>query len=361
MCEVKKTSILILIQDIFGGTDRILLDFFDWLVKRGINVQIHRQKLSMEQLDLESFDLIILPTSAMWCLSGKKSRAHVIVWAMGHDAIEASIFNRNRKNYIYHIIFNSLFTCFKWFDKGSNYKVYTDEVGVNYFGDKVINNVYPIPIKVPSINSYQVKMNLSFFWVGRIDKDFKVWTLLELLDQLDKLNLNTTFDFHIVGDGNGVDLIKNKYSFPIVKHGCLEYSEMESILLKQSSLLFAMGTSALEGGKLGIPTVIVNPLVEGEQNLTMRWLFESKGLSLGEFQLCSVLPKQVERELNCLIDEFIVDEIGISNLCFSYTNYFNRDIIYNELFNNFKYFDTLTEISRKLIFHKVSHLLKRFK
>ena len=45
----------------------------------------------------------------------------------------------------------------------------------------------------------------------------------------------------------------SKYKVRLIDH--LEEGSLNSFLLNETDILFAMGTSALEGAKLGIPTV----------------------------------------------------------------------------------------------------------
>uniref|UniRef100_UPI0030807FD8 hypothetical protein n=1 Tax=Vibrio cholerae TaxID=666 RepID=UPI0030807FD8 len=213
------------------------------------------------------------------------------------------------------------------------------------------------------LNSYRRKKKNTIFWLGRVDRDFKVWSLISLLNILKVLNIKINCEFHIIGEGNGLDLVKSElYPFDIIYHGNQPYEDMEKILVDQAALLCAMGTSALEGAKLGIPTILINPLYQHEFeegcSLECRWVYDSKGFSLGEFRLDNINPKQIKSELNILLSEFLSDPISISKKSYEYVSAYDREDVYNKLLESFLIVPDLKSLKMSLFFSFLSKKIK---
>lgn len=351
-------KIVVFTQGVFGGTDRIFNDFFDWsLSQDGIEVIVHKS-----DNDLCGADFIILPTSEMYKVWTKRNfipkECRISVWSMGHDAIEAAFYNRDIRNPIYGFVFKAIFKLFKLSCRNKRLFSFTDEVASNYFGIDVDDElIFPIPIKISENNQYNCGDCRNFYWLGRVDQDFKVWSLIEILNNLN----NMRFDgcFNIIGDGDGIDLINyDNYSFDINIHGNLPYKEMEKHLLSRSSLLFAMGTSALEGCKLGIPTLLVNPLRKGEKDLVVRWTFESKGYSLGEFKLPNIKPPQPKSCFYLALNDFLKEPYSYSEKSYEYSRLFCRNKVYSDMIIRLERFEKLSKINVPMFLHYLSNLMK---
>ena len=77
--------------------------------------------------------------------------------------------------------------------------------------------------------------------------------------------------------------LKSKVSYEIHFENEIEANQLDNYLINNCSILFAMGTAALEGAKLGIPTVLLDisyKKISKEYNY--RWLYERDGMTLGE-------------------------------------------------------------------------------
>ncbi|ELV8697383.1 glycosyltransferase [Vibrio fluvialis] len=359
-----KKKILIVKQGRFGGTDRILDDFHNWCAERKdiLSEIIQGEKINTIDTSIK-IDYLVLPTSEIGYLWRLKNNGNtkVLIWSMGHDAVEASFFNRNITNLAYKYLFGFLYYCFKRSNKIIDNIVFTDQVAFYHeFRDKKIKREYvlPIPIKLPKSTVSEEKKRHTFFWLGRVDKDFKVWALIELLKKLNNIKLD--FEFNIIGDGDGLDLIvEGDYKFKIIKHGHLSYENMEAFLKKDISLMFAMGTSALEGAKNGIPTIIVNPLFEFQTKLETRWIYNSAGYSLGEFKLDEIFPEQTHQELSILINEYLDFSKQHAKLSHEYAKQFDREKIYCNLMDRIKSVNDINSLKSPLFFAYVAKLIKR--
>lgn len=339
----------ILVQGQLGGTDRILYDFESWLNEKNYTVEVLNKKHTK---DLTDMDCLVLPTSELswlWINRGKVNKnCRIMIWCMGHDALQAYFYNSSKKNFIYKVTFAFFYAFFLKKIISMNVLAYTDLVAMNLDLNHVNStlksesaNIYPIPIDIKKINFEKrnnIKRMETFFWLGRVDSDFKIWSLLELLDALEIwVDKNASkISFCIIGDGDAVDLIDpNKYSYEVRMLGKLEYEVMEETIKSEASLLFAMGTSGIEGAKLMVPTIIVNPLRGNEKGVTYRWLYDSKGFSLGEFKNCYVFPEQKKENFEKLLKEYFLDYRKQALASYEYVKNYDRNEVYNRIMCDF--------------------------
>jgi len=144
----------------------------------------------------------------------------------------------------------------------------------------------PIPVKVEKVdNTCQTKdKNNNKFrcvWVGRISCE-KVYSLKKVLEDINSLN-EIEVEFDIIGTGDYEFIIREFIAKPHLKINFLgTITKNLNNILKRYDVCFAMGTSALESAKLGIPTVLVDPSYkELPKYYKYRWLFETKNFVLG--------------------------------------------------------------------------------
>lgn len=174
------------------------------------------------------------------------------------------------------------------FMDGASFRSTCDRLGLTLESPSFI----PVPCEVPSLRRKVTpsigRTELSFAWLGRVG-DFKThilaYSLRKLSDYAQKTR--TPMAFHIIGNGPDVHRIKQlnveHRFFRIIWSGTLIGEPLDNYLLEHIDMLWAMGTSALEGGKLGIPSILLDlaygPVPEGYR---FRWLFESPEYGLGE-------------------------------------------------------------------------------
>lgn len=100
------------------------------------------------------------------------------------------------------------------------------------------------------------RINLG--WLGRLDSD-KIYSLINVLDNVCKYETDKKINFHIIGDGDAKDLIEvEKYNKKInlIFTSTLINDELKDYMAHNIDLLFAMGTSLLEAASLKIPSVL---------------------------------------------------------------------------------------------------------
>lgn len=125
-------------------------------------------------------------------------------------------------------------------------------------------------------------------WLGRISYE-KTPILVHTLERCSQYakEHKQRIHFHVIGSGEFTEWVDNlpvehEY-FTKTKCAPIKFSEIDEFLLNNSDIMFAMGTSALESAKLGIPTVLVdytataNP-VKGDYKF--RYISERTGYDL---------------------------------------------------------------------------------
>lgn len=156
-----------------------------------------------------------------------------------------------------------------------------------YAGLKYDQNYIPVFIdqnigryeKLPLVN----KDRISIGWLGRLDKD-KIYSIINLADNLLKSEIELPIDIHIVGDGNARNALKIEDYSPKIRFIYTSYllgDDMYTYLKQNVDILVAMGMSALNGAELGIPTVI--PIVSNSRFYTNKYVFlyDAEDFSLG--------------------------------------------------------------------------------
>jgi hypothetical protein len=205
-----------------------------------------------------------------------------------------------------------------------------------YLGVTIFDPVYvPIPICL-SKNDHFIEMNRDFsrqlrvVWVGRL-VDFKFYTLQRALIELNRLQplLKVSVLVNIVGSGPYRDQlfteVKNlsNLTFHFIDH--ISPNKLDEYVVQNTDLLLAMGTSALEGARLGVPTILLD-IAHGpvSENYVFSWLYERKGFTLGDV-ICEENFAPDNNSLLCHIRELIDDFPQVSEMCRNYAKY-NHDI-----------------------------------
>lgn len=129
------------------------------------------------------------------------------------------------------------------------------------YGITFKENYVPITIPERGRQCRQEIVNkscISIAVIGRLVID-KVYSITDLIDNLSAYT-NKKIEVFIIGDGECHDIVENyEHTVNITLHmmGTLALSEISDFLREKVDLLFAMGTSALEGAALSLPTVII--------------------------------------------------------------------------------------------------------
>lgn len=181
--------------------------------------------------------------------------------------------------------------------------------------------------KFIKINSYPRKDYLNFTWIGRLC-DFKSHILIYTIKKLNIIarEKKVKINYFIIGDGPFRKKIKdsviNNEWFTLEMVGTIKPDVIDNYLLENTDVFTGMGTSALEGAKLGIPTILLDISsypIKGDYKF--RWLHESKNFDLGH----DITQNDLE-DGNLNLTQIFDDLINnYNNLSFNALNYFMQN------------------------------------
>jgi len=133
----------------------------------------------------------------------------------------------------------------------------------------------------------------NFIWLGRLSEDFKFFSLKNLMLDLDKIasRSDEQYILDIVGDGPAKEkLLRVTPRLRWLEVNFLGEQTMQQfealVLRKNYFAIVSMGTSVLEGARMGISSIIVMPMMtERDRNgiSNYRLIYDSIGFSMGEF------------------------------------------------------------------------------
>lgn len=164
-----------------------------------------------------------------------------------------------------------------------------DKTG-KYLGLNLTNiDFLPVPaLESTIIKSHHLKSKgeINFTWVGRLC-DFKSHILIYTIKKLGKLAFEKKIKmkYSVIGDGPFKREIqklnvKNEW-FSVEMLGSMHPENLDNYLLNNTDVLTGMGTSCLEGAKLGIPTILLDISyfpIQGDYKF--RWLHHSINFDL---------------------------------------------------------------------------------
>lgn len=160
--------------------------------------------------------------------------------------------------------------------------------------DIIFDETY-VPIIVPE-RKWIAQKNLvrederNIAVMGRLCLD-KIYAVLDLMDNIISLRDNIKTKVYVIGDGDQADLLfKRKYPshIKLIKCGTMDIERALSLMCKKTDILFAMGTSVLEGASIHLPAVVIPNDIKPFQCNHYPYLYESEGYSLGWY------PEQIE-------------------------------------------------------------------
>lgn len=197
--------------------------------------------------------------------------------------------------------------------------------------EKVIAGNINIPFYLPVFSDPAIKhsfrMRGNFVWLGRL-ADFKVSILIYIMKKMSTYSLERRhrIKFYIIGDGpqkaeiqNAACSVANDY-FEIIFIGEIENEKLADYLRKTASVLFAMGVSALDGARIGLPTILLDFSYESiDDDYDFNYLFETEDYTLGR-EISSNPHKKGNHSLENMIDELYDEDKyqRLCDLCFEY-------------------------------------------
>lgn len=127
--------------------------------------------------------------------------------------------------------------------------------------------------------------DINFAWLGRLS-DTKCMSLLNVIDRLSEIDEVKEKNFYIIGFGPYQTKLKEKCKvyknkINIVFMDRLVGTELNEFLIENVDVLFAMGTSMLNGAALKLPVIGVHETASFINIDKFIWLFDEEGYDLG--------------------------------------------------------------------------------
>lgn len=150
----------------------------------------------------------------------------------------------------------------------------------------------PVPIPKSNIvrNNLLGKKKIRIAWIGRLC-DFKYLILMHLMKRLCEIrNPQFEIEFLVIGDGEYYDVIdeyvkflNSKHIFNVSFYKNIDHKILDKFIASRVDILFAMGTSALEGARIGIPVFLTDyTYTEIKENYRFKLLYDNDGFCLGQ-------------------------------------------------------------------------------
>lgn len=331
-------------KNIVGGLTSLLITLIKGLHKRNVEVVLFNHKNGLIQRELEACGIeinIIDLEEIDWKGIDKLIYGTDVFVLTGFAEVFHRFFKVNPK-LIYYNIDDFLGNIGKY-KFGINPKylakkllgelikndslVLMDDTGIRRAAEKLQFKIehplfLPVPVSVPAENQYLKKEKaandtLRLTYIGR-SVDWKLYPLKKVLDDLETANAGTKpkIVFTIVVDSIAnlkkiVDIEKyqSKNVCEIIVHENIRPSEINTLLLNHSDLNFAMGTSALESGKLGIPTILMDFSTKDlPPNFKYLWLYHTKFFGLGRDIEKSYTPPVEGLDMSTLISKLYAEK-----------------------------------------------------
>ena len=194
------------------------------------------------------------------------------------------------------------------------------------FLDCVIDSPHFLPIPLPAVSQHKLSRNageLRCAWVGRIC-DFKHSILEHLIRRLRKTADSVgPIRLFIIGTGDYLSVVQDAALevegglYRIDFLGNMPEANLPTFLAEQVDFLFAMGTSALEGARVGVPVFLTYysyKKIEG--NYRFRFLYDNSGYCLAE----EISPEHIEKQstLEATIETALADYLATSQRSYQY-------------------------------------------
>ena len=154
--------------------------------------------------------------------------------------------------------------------------------------DDIVFREEYVPIVIPKREKQALaqlisKKERNIAVLGRLCKD-KIYAVLDLMDNIVNLRDDVKTNVYIIGEGDWQHLLFDQH-FPswikIIRCGTMDNEKVLHLLSRKTDILFAMGTSILDGASLGIPSVVIPNDVEPFECNAYVYLNECNGYMVG--------------------------------------------------------------------------------
>lgn len=337
-------------QQTVGGVQNLFINFIKDLSEKSINTIVFCKQTSYVFKNIQDLNPCIqiinttLIPSKKWCN-----------YINENDVLLIGNFTSNLRPFLKKNPFIVFWTLLPGvFRKANNLIIYSSESKtkklINYLIDKngmlfmdkccltavehdyqiILNHPQYLPVPtqiIPHLNipnrSLLNKQKIIITYLGRGGVMWKIYPVKKILLDIENSDYNINIDFVIITDIKELfqqeiallNLKKTKVSFQLNLTGNL----LDEYLSTNSDLHFAMGTSALESAKFGVPTILIDPSnKEYPFDYKYKWIYDNKLFELGIFIDLFPYSNENRISMNALL----------SNLCSDWSEFATRSYSY---------------------------------
>jgi len=218
-------------------------------------------------------------------INGLRTIHHKLSFFKWVDSVIKNKYYKNLQSYLRDIHKKTSI----YFMDYSTFEITNDFLNLNISDPNIIpiciNNVE----KIKSPVKKKKKPTFNVCWLGRIE-DFKTSILQYSLNEVKRYADQSMkkIEYNIIGYGRDLEKVKSVISdskyFSVNYIGKMDVELLPEFLLNNIDLLMSMGTAALEGGKFGIPTILLDASYEKIPiDYKFKWLFNSDGSNVAQF------------------------------------------------------------------------------
>lgn len=337
----KYTNIDIYFVDYLGGYPTQLL--------KGSNVKFITYSINLINLPIQEKCLLITNTTRVIHIPKMHPESKLLFW---HYETTKCAWNKV-------IIDKNINSYFKLL-KNNNALVYHDasaRLSLNSFDNqKLLNKDYLYITIPPKIKSCESKLELinnkeiNVAWLGRIAHD-KIESIKYLVKNLNACKTDKLIKFNIIGDGplmnNLREYCKNYTNIEFNFIGLVIKEDLDDCLIKNADILFAVGTSVLEGASLKIPSANLFLSYNEISDDSAIWLFDSKEKTLGILDIDKEVFDAKYTKISEMIEGVIQNKKIFSQKTYEYYKE-NHSSFENLVFDFLGYFKKSSLTFRKL-------------
>jgi len=300
----------------------------------------------------------------------------ILFWAVHPANFESLIpFHRINSTILKPFVYKSIKKSIEYLNKNNSLVVMDGSVRDNFnelYNLKSQNTKFlPIPIVLPKEQIEYKPFTtppIRVCLLGRLSGE-KIYPAIRVFKDLNSIqNIDITVD--VIGDGDKIELLKEVELNPNIKVNYLGVvvNNLDKVL-KNYDLLFATGTSTLEGAKLKVPSILLDDSYnEITTDYKYKWIYNTKDYVLGSY-----IPSKYNRD-NDLTMQDIIDNISnntkkedIASRCYEYVknNHSLEEVskaLINELNTSILDFKTLKKLPlNNIYFNTLRKVLSRVK
>jgi glycosyltransferase involved in cell wall biosynthesis len=204
----------------------------------------------------------------------------ILFWGLHPKNFDPRIINSMNKNRVYALVANAVnllavsrkkkLAKFVRYLHSQNALLFQDRESIRSIKSMLsvdLQDVTFTPVPMPGVPLRKSELTQSvttFAWIGRIC-DFKYTILIHVISRLALTSkLMGPIELLIVGEGEYLEQVKNvafkleSDVYKITFLGIINENEIPYFLVDRVDFLFAMGTSAIEGARVGVPVLLTD-------------------------------------------------------------------------------------------------------